>query len=156
MMREMGGRCGIRRETDCHRCSSYRGVAGETFENAIGRDFSADAPWQKTGTGVTEFKQPWGKAYLTPVHDFGGKEMVAWSTSAGPDMAQRLALLDRLLAKMPEGATPDRQRLSGRSGEGPQLCARCGDRYSRPRAASPLALLIPARRQPTGGPARVP
>ena len=44
MMREMGGRCGIRRETDCHRCSSYRGVAGETFENAIGRDFSADAP----------------------------------------------------------------------------------------------------------------
>ena len=82
MMREMGGRCGIRRETDCHRCSSYRGVAGETFENAIGRDFSADAPWQKTGTGVTEFKRPWGKAYLAPVHDFGGKEMVAWSTSA--------------------------------------------------------------------------
>ena len=91
------------------------------------------------------------------MHDFGGKEMVAWSTSAGPDMAQRLALLDRLLAKMPEGATPDRQRLSGRSGEDPlQLCARCGDRYSRPRAALPLALLIPARRQPQGGPARVP
>ena len=151
-----GARCGIRRETDYHRYNSYRGVAGETFENAIGRDFSADAPWQKTGTGVTEFKQPWGKAYLAPVHDFGGKEMVAWSTSAGPDMAQRLALLDRLLAKMPEGATPDRQRLSGRSGEGPQLCAKRGDRYSRPRAALPLALLIPARRQPQGGPARVP
>ena len=119
-----GARCGIRRETDCHRCSSYRGVAGETFENAIGRDFSADAPWQKTGTGVTEFKRPWGKAYLAPVHDFGGKEMVAWSTSAGPDMAQRLALLDRLLAKMPEGATPDRQRLSGRSGEDRPNCVR--------------------------------
>ena len=50
------------------------------------------------------------------MHDFGGKEMVAWPASAGPDMAQRLALLDRLLAKMPEGATPDRQRLSGRHG----------------------------------------
>ena len=33
-----------------------------------------------------------------------GKELVAWPTSAGPYMAQRLALLDRLLAKMPEGA----------------------------------------------------
>ena len=58
------------------------------------------------------------------MHDFGGKEMVAWSTSAGPDMAQRLALLDRLLAKMPEGATPDRQRLSGRSREHPPNCVR--------------------------------
>ena len=38
----------------------------------------------------------------------------------------------------------------------PRLCSRCGDRYSRPRTALPLALLIPARRQPTGGPARVP
>lgn len=36
------------------------------------------------------------------------------------------------------------------------MCAKRGDRYSRPRGASPLASLIPARRQPTGGPARVP
>ncbi|RHD53929.1 transposase, partial [Collinsella intestinalis] len=30
MMREMGLRCGIRRETDYHRYNSYRGVVGET------------------------------------------------------------------------------------------------------------------------------
>ena len=36
------------------------------------------------------------------------------------------------------------------------MCAKRGDRYSRPRGASPLASLIPARRQPQGGPARVP
>lgn len=106
MMREMGIRCGIRRETDHHKYNSYRGVAGETFENVIGRDFSADAPWQKMGTDVTEFKQPWGKAYFAPVYDFGSKEIVAWSTSTSPDMAQQLALLDRLLEKLPEGATP--------------------------------------------------
>ena len=127
-MREIGVRCGIRRETDCHRYNSYRGVAGETFENAIGRDFAADAPWQQMGTGVTEFEQPRGKAYLAPVHDFGGKEMVAWPASAGPDMAQRLALLDRLLAKMPEGATPDRQRLSGRHGASRPLQSEIGHR----------------------------
>lgn len=106
MMREMGVRCGIRRETDYHRYNSYRGVVGETFENVIGRDFAADGPWQKMGTDVTEFKQPWGKAYFAPVYDFGSKEIVAWSTSTSPGMAQQAELLDRLLAKMPEGATP--------------------------------------------------
>ena len=106
MMREMGVRCGIRRETDYHRYNSYRGVAGETFENVIGRDFAADGPLQKMGTDVTEFKQPWGKAYFAPVYDFGSKEIVAWSTSTSPDMAQQTELLDQLLAKMPEGATP--------------------------------------------------
>ena len=74
MMREMGIRCGIRRETDRHRYSSYKGVVGKTFENVIGRDFSAAGPWQKLGTDVTEFKQPWGKAYFAPVYDFGSKE----------------------------------------------------------------------------------
>lgn len=106
MMREMGIRCGIRRETDYHRYNSYKGVVGETFENVIGRDFSADGPWRKMGTDVTEFKQPWGKAYFAPIYGFGSKEIVAWSTSRSPDMAQQMVLLDRLLAKMPEGETP--------------------------------------------------
>ena len=67
---------------------------GKTFENVIGRDFAADGPWQKMGTDVTEFKQPWGKAYFAPVYDFGSKEIVAWSTSTSPDMAQQAELLD--------------------------------------------------------------
>ena len=106
MMREMGIRCGIRRETDYHRYNSYKGVVGETFENVIGRDFSADGPWRKMGTDVTEFKQPWGKAYFAPVYDFGSKKIVAWSTSTSPDMEQQELLLDRLLERMPEGARP--------------------------------------------------
>ncbi len=106
MMREMGIRCGIRRESDRHRYSSYKGVVGKTFENVIGRDFAADGPWQKMGTDVTEFKQPWGKAYFAPVYDFGTKEIVAWSTSRRPGMGQQESLLDQLLAKMPDGATP--------------------------------------------------
>ena len=58
------------------------------------------------GTDVTEFKQPWGKAYFAPVYDFGSKEIVAWSTSTSPNMSQQTALLDRLLERMPEGARP--------------------------------------------------
>ena len=106
MMREMGLRCGIRRETDYHRYNSFRGVVGETFENVVGRDFSAERPWQKMGTDVTEFKQPWGKAYLAPVYDFCSKEIVAWSVSDSPNMAQQQEVLDMLLAGMPEGASP--------------------------------------------------
>ncbi|MDO4501807.1 MAG: IS3 family transposase, partial [Coriobacteriia bacterium] len=106
MMREMGISCGIRRETDYHRCNSYKGVVGEVFENVIGLDFEADGPWQKLGTDVTEFKQEWGKAYFAPVYDFGSKEIVAWSTSESPNLAQQMELLDQLMAKLPEGRSP--------------------------------------------------
>jgi transposase InsO family protein len=106
MMREMGIRCGIRRETDYHRYNSYRGVVGKTFKNVIGRDFEANGPWQKMGTDVTEFRQPWGKAYFAPVYDFGSKEIAAWSVSTSPNMAQQLDILSQLIAKMPEGASP--------------------------------------------------
>lgn len=106
IMGEMGIRCGIRRETGRRKYNSYRGEIGKTFENLIGRNFSAAAPWQKMGTDVTEFKQPWGKAYFAPVYDFGSKEIVAWSTSLSPNMAQQLSVLDQLVAKMPDGAHP--------------------------------------------------
>ena len=106
MMREMGLSCGIRRETDYHRYNSFRGVVGETFENLVARDFSAGGPWQKMGTDVTEFKCSFGKAYLAPVYDFGSKEIVAWSVSERPDLAQQEEMLAMLVAAKPEGAAP--------------------------------------------------
>ena len=106
MMNEMGLRCGIRRETDYHRYNSYRGEVGETFENVLGRDFAADGPWQKMGTDVTEFRLSFGKAYLAPVYDFGSKEIVAWSVSEHPDLAQQEEMLGMLIGAKPEGARP--------------------------------------------------
>ena len=64
MTREMGLRCGIRRERAYHRYNSYKGDVGQSFANIIGRDFTATGPWQKLGTDVTEFKLSFGKAYL--------------------------------------------------------------------------------------------
>lgn len=49
MMREMGIRCGIRRETAYHRYNSYKGVVGRTFENVIARDFDAGARGRSWG-----------------------------------------------------------------------------------------------------------
>ena len=106
MMREMGLRCGISRKDGRRRYSSYRGEAGEAFGNVLGRDFEADGPWQKMGTDVTEFKCSFGKAYLAPVYDFGSKEIVAWSVSERPDLAQQEEMLAMLMAAKPEGARP--------------------------------------------------
>ena len=137
MMNEMGLRCGFRRETDYHRYNSFRGVVGETFENLLGRDFSADGPWQKLGTDVTEFKCSFGKAYLAPVYDFGSKEIVAWSVSESPNMAQQQEVLDMLPSRMPEGCSPvlhsDSKNVASRF---------CGNRNgavscSRDRVAAP-------------------
>lgn len=44
--------------------------------------------------------------HFAPVYNFGGKEIAAWSTSTSPSTPQQTALLDRLLERMPEGATP--------------------------------------------------
>lgn len=113
MMREIGISCGIRRETDRHRYSSYKGVVGETFENVLGRDFAAEGPWEKMGTDVTEFKQSWGKAYFAPAFDFGSCEIVAWSISKHPDMAQQREMLSMLLPKVPDGKHPVMQSDMG-------------------------------------------
>lgn len=124
MMHEMGISCGIRRETDYHRYNSYRGLVGKTFENVLARDFSADVPWQKLGTDVTEFKQKWGKAHLAPAYDFGSKEIAAWSISQHPNMAQQKEMLDMLIPKIPEGAHPIIQSDMGWQYQNASYCSR--------------------------------
>ena len=106
MMHEMGLRCGIRRERAYHRYNSYKGSVGQSFKNIIGRDFKATGPWQKLGTEVTEFKLSFGKAYLAPVYDFASKEIVAYSISMYPNLAQQQEMLQILIDAKPEGAEP--------------------------------------------------
>ena len=57
MMRGAGVDCGIRRGADCHRCKSCRGVAGETFGNAVGRGFGPGGPRGKMGADAAEPRQ---------------------------------------------------------------------------------------------------
>ena len=45
--------------------------------NLLKRDFRADGPFAKLGTDVTEFKVAGAKAYLAPVYDMAGKEIMA-------------------------------------------------------------------------------
>ncbi len=92
LMREEGLSCRIRRK----RYSSYRGEEGKIAKNVLNRDFAAGAPMEKLVTDVTEFKVAGGKAYLSPVMDLYNNEIVAWSVSRSPNMAQAMEMLDRL------------------------------------------------------------
>ena len=74
---------------------------GETFEERHRARLLRRRAVAEMGTDVTEFKQPWGKAYFAPVYDFGSKEIVA-GRPLQPDMEQQGSLLDRLLERMPE------------------------------------------------------
>ena len=106
VMRRMGLECRIRRPNPYRKYSSYRDETGARVENLLNRDFTADRPWVKLGTDVTEFKAPWGRAYFAPAYDFGSKEIVSWSISRSANMAQQKEMLEGLLAKMPEAASP--------------------------------------------------
>lgn len=92
LMREEGLRCRIRRR----RYDSYRGEEGKIAKNVLGRRFAAEAPMEKLVTDVTEFKVAGAKAYLSPVMDLYNNEIVAWSVSRSPNMAQAMDMLDAL------------------------------------------------------------
>ena len=106
VMRRMGLECRIRRPNPYRKYSSYRDETGARAENLLNRDFTADRPWVKLGTDVTEFRVADGKAYPAPVYDMGSKEIVAWDVSRHPDMAQQRRLLAMLEEKLPEDADP--------------------------------------------------
>ena len=92
LMREEGLRCRIRRK----RHSSYRGEQGRVAGNILDRDFEASRPMRKLVTDVTEFKVAGARAYLSPVMDLHNNEVVAWSVSKSPNLAQTMEMLDGL------------------------------------------------------------
>lgn len=89
-----------------HDFETRRKAVGELFENVLGRDFAADAPWEKLGTDVTEFKVAVGKAYWAPALDGLAMEIVASDISEPPNLAQQERMLDELLPKVSEGSSP--------------------------------------------------
>lgn len=105
IMREEGLLCRIRRK----KYSSHRGEVGKVAKNLLGRDFHAEGPLMKVATDVTEFRQPWGKAYLSPVFDMYNNEVVSWDVSRSPNMAQ----VDRML----EGLFESLEQRGGGKGQ---------------------------------------
>ena len=80
---------------------SYMGTVGAVADNVINRDFSASRPNEKWTTDVSQFSCPFGKAYLSPVLDMFGTDIVAWDLSLSPNFGQTMRMLDEAFAKNP-------------------------------------------------------
>ena len=100
VMRELKLICEIRKK-GFRKYSSFKG-AKIYLPNIIDRNFTAELPFRKCGTDVTEFSLSFGKAYLAPIIDFCTNEIVAFSISQRPDMKQQMELLRRFEKYLPK------------------------------------------------------
>lgn len=57
---------------------SYRRVLAPMAPNILKRNFKADRPLQKLATDITEFRLPWGRAYLQCILDMYNEEILEY------------------------------------------------------------------------------
>ena len=88
------------------RYHSYKGEVGKIADNLLKRDFTANEPFEKLTTDVTEFKVCNDKVYLSPILDLFNREVVSYSISLSPNLQQVRDMLAGLFAKLPNGAKP--------------------------------------------------
>lgn len=88
------------------RYHSYKGEVGKVADNLLNRDFNAEAAFEKLVTDVTRFKVKDTQVYLSPIMDLYNNEIMSYSVSLHPDLAQIREMLDELSKKLPKGATP--------------------------------------------------
>ena len=69
-------------------------------------DFTAEKPFEKLTTDVTEFKVCNDKVYLSPVLDLFNREIISYSISLSPNLQQVRDMLTGLFAKLPDTARP--------------------------------------------------
>ena len=92
---------GLKAITPKAKYHSYMGTVGAVADNVIGRDFEATRPNEKWTTDVSQFNCPFGKAYLSPVLDMFGTDIVAWDLSLSPNFEQTMRMLVEAFAKHP-------------------------------------------------------
>ena len=108
VMRRMGLRCAIRSRNPWRRYSSYRGETGDRVRNLLKRDFTADRPFARLGTDVTEFRVAGSKAYLAPRvrHGQQGDRGLGREPRSGPRAAEAPARHARGAPARRRGAGP--------------------------------------------------
>ena len=100
------GELGLKSLVRVKKYQSYKGEAGRTAPNHLGRKFSAKQPNQKWVTDVTEFKVADEKLYLSPVMDLFNGEIVAFETARRPVFSMVSSMLKRAMDKVREDDKP--------------------------------------------------
>ena len=85
---------------------SYKGEVGKVADDLLKRDFNATEPFKKLATDVTQFKVKETRVYLSPIMDLYNNEIVAYSISLRPDLAQTREMLEELSKRLPKRARP--------------------------------------------------
>ena len=83
---------------------SYKGEVGKVADDLLKRDFNATEPFKKLATDVTQFKVKETRVYLSPIMDLYNNEIVAYSISLRPDLAQTREMLEELSKRLPKRA----------------------------------------------------
>ena len=91
LMKMLGIRGKKRKNEEYH---SYKGEVGKVADNLLNRDFNAERAFEKLATDVTQFKVKDTKVYLSPVMDLYNNEIMSYSVSLRPDLAQIREMLD--------------------------------------------------------------
>ena len=85
---------------------SYKGQIGKVADNLLNREFSANKPFEKLTTDVTQFNVCNEKVYLSPVMDLFNREIISYSISLHPNLLQVREMLSGLFEKIPKNSTP--------------------------------------------------
>lgn len=85
---------------------SYKGEVGKIEDNVLNREFSANKPFEKLTTDVTQFKVCNEKIYLSPVMDLYNREIISYSITLSPNLEQIREMLQGLTERLPSDATP--------------------------------------------------
>ena len=85
---------------------SYKGEVGKVADNLLKRNFTAEQPFEKLTTDVTEFSVCNEKVYLSPIMDLYNREIISYSISKSPNFWQTREMMQGLFEKLPYGATP--------------------------------------------------
>ena len=85
---------------------SYKGEVGKVADDLLKRDFNTTELFEKLATDVTQFKVKETRIYLSPIMDLYNNEIVVYSISLHPDLAQMGELLKELSKRLPKGAKP--------------------------------------------------
>jgi putative transposase len=98
LMREIGLKARQRR-VHYH---SFRGVVGKVVPNILNRQFTADGPYQKWSTDVTQVDIKGKKCYLSPILDMWNGEVISYCVSDSPNLKMVTTMLKRACKKHPD------------------------------------------------------
>ena len=87
---------GLKSEVRKVKYRSYKGEVGKTAPNIIDRDFTAERPYQKLATDVTQVTIEGRKAFLSPILDMCDGEILAYSITEAPNLEMVITMLNRM------------------------------------------------------------